>query len=167
SDKSAKLASVTASVRKVKLERTTLTLRELIEANVGAQATITEMPVVSGGTDPQPIKYAATIAEVLNQTGEELEATSPPNTGEKLPVKGTVVLLKTNTGTKAVNIDRIVDVTFAKDPATRLAQEEFRNLLTLRLDWAGKQPAKQAEVGMLYLQKGVRWIPNYKVTLDG
>src|SRR5687768_12493957 len=47
SDKAAKLASVTASVRKVKLDRTALTLRELIEANVGAQATITETPVVS------------------------------------------------------------------------------------------------------------------------
>src|SRR5687768_5972741 len=36
SDKNVKLVSVTASQRKVKLERTALTMRELIEANVGA-----------------------------------------------------------------------------------------------------------------------------------
>src|SRR6266705_1639563 len=45
-DKNAKLTAVTASVRKVKLDRTALTLRELIEANVGAAVQITEMPVM-------------------------------------------------------------------------------------------------------------------------
>ena len=45
------------------------------------------------------------------------------------------MLVKTGAGTKAVNIDRIVDVTFVKDPATKLSREEFRNLLTLKLDW--------------------------------
>src|SRR5690242_17238963 len=36
-DKNVKLVSVTASTRKVKLERTALSLREMIEANIGAQ----------------------------------------------------------------------------------------------------------------------------------
>ena len=166
-DKNAKLTAVTASVRKVKIDRTALSLRELIEANIGAAVSITELPVVTGEKDPQPIKYSATIESIPTQTGEELEATSPPNSGEKLPVKGNIVLVKTNTGIKAVSIDRIVDVTFAKQPATHLAHEEFRNLLTLKLDWGGKQPENQAEVGMLYLQKGIRWIPNYKVVIDG
>src|ERR1044072_3324009 len=35
-DKAVKLSTVTASARKVKLERTALNMRELIEANVGA-----------------------------------------------------------------------------------------------------------------------------------
>src|SRR3954464_6351802 len=48
-DKNAKLTAVTASVRKVKLERTALALRELIEANVGAQISITELPIVPTG----------------------------------------------------------------------------------------------------------------------
>jgi len=167
SDKNAKLTAVTASVRKVKLDRTALSLRELIEANIGAAVTITELPVVAGEKDPQPIKYSATIESIPTQSGEELEATSPPNSGEKLPIKGNIVLVKSNTGIKAVNIDRIVDVTFVKAPATNLAHEEFRNLLTLKLDWGGKEPEKQADVGMLYLQKGIRWIPNYKVVIDG
>jgi hypothetical protein len=167
SDKAAKLTAVTASVHKVKLDRTALSLRELIEANLGAIATITELPIVTTGNDPQPITYTATLQSIPTQSGEELEATTPPNSGEKLPIKGNVVLVKTNTGIKAVNLDRIVDVTFAKSPATKLAHEEFRNLLTLKLDWNGKPPAKEASVGMLYLQKGIRWIPNYKVTIDG
>src|ERR1019366_4009215 len=47
------------------------------------------------------------------------------------------------------------------------ANEEFRSLLTLKLDWAKAKPAKAANVGLFYLQKGVRWIPGYKVEIDG
>ncbi|MDB5319520.1 MAG: hypothetical protein JWN40_1151 [Phycisphaerales bacterium] len=165
-DKSAKLTSVTASSHKVKLDRTALSIRELIEANLGASVQITEQVAVAG-KEPQTITYAGTLESVPTQTGEELEATSVPNSGEKLPVRGEMVLIKTEAGTKAVNLNRILDVTFAQKPATRLAHEEFRNLLTLKLDWGGKPPEKQADVGMLYLQKGIRWIPNYKVAIDG
>src|SRR4051794_16303506 len=45
SSKDVKLSGVTASVRKVRLDQTALSLRELIEANVGAQVMITETPV--------------------------------------------------------------------------------------------------------------------------
>ncbi|HEY7116319.1 MAG TPA: hypothetical protein VH475_07025, partial [Tepidisphaeraceae bacterium] len=166
-DKNAKLSAVTASTRKVKLDRTALSVRELIEANVGAAVIVTELPVAAGGHEAQPITYTATIESIPTQSGEELESTSPPGSGELLPVKGNVVLLKTQAGTKVVAFDRIVDVTFAKAPATNLAREEFRNLLTLKLDWGGKPAAKQADVGLVYLQKGIRWIPNYKVSLDG
>ena len=156
--KDAKLAAVTASTRKVKFDRTALTLRELIEANVGAQVMVTES---------QTGVYPATIDSIPSQSGEELEATSPPGAGEKLGVPGGTVLLRTGSGTKVVSFDRITDVTFLKDPNKRVAREEFRNLLTLRLDWDGKPARKQADVGLMYLQKGVRWIPSYKVTVDG
>ena len=165
-DAKAKLVAVTASVRKVRLDRTALSMRELIEANVGAAVQITEMPV-AGAKEAQPVTYAGTIESIPAQSGEEQEAAGPPDSGERLPIKGQVVLVKTGAGTKAVNIDRIVDVTFVKDPATKLSREEFRNLLTLKLDWGGKPAEKQADVGMLYLQKGIRWIPNYKIAIDG
>lgn len=43
-EKGAKLGSVVASSRKIAVERTALTLRDLIEANVGAQVLVTETP---------------------------------------------------------------------------------------------------------------------------
>jgi hypothetical protein len=165
-DAKAKLVAVTASVRKVRLDRTALSLRELIEANVGAAVQITEMPV-AGAKEGQAVSYLGTIESIPAQSGEEQEAAGPPDSGERLPIKGQVVLVKTGAGTKAVNIDRIVDVTFVNNPAMKLSREEFRNLLTLKLDWGGKPAEKQADVGMLYLQKGIRWIPNYKVAIDG
>ncbi|MCC7145549.1 MAG: hypothetical protein IT443_03815 [Phycisphaeraceae bacterium] len=165
----AKLLSVTAAQRKVLVSRTALNLRELIEANVGADVWITEqVPATAPASPPPPpLTYPATILAIPTRTGEELEEISPPHSGQRLPEKGDVVLLKTETGVKALPIVRIIDLTFKDDPQAKLANEEFRNLLTLQLQWSDAKPHAQAQVGMLYLQRGIRWIPNYKVTIDG
>jgi hypothetical protein len=153
-DKSAKLVGVTAARRRVLIEQTALTLRDLLETNVGAEVLVNE------GTAP----YPATIIGFPTRTSEELAATMPPLSPEPLPQKGNLILLKTAEGTKVVNADRIQDVKFLSKYKTALANEEFRNLLTLKLDWTGGKPEKAADVGIMYLQKGVRWIPNYPVT---
>lgn len=165
-DKNVKLTGVTASQRKVLIERTAIYQRDFIEANIGAAVVITEMPA-DGARETPALTYEATIAGVPAQSGEELEATSPPNSGEKLPVKGNVVLMKTAAGTRVVNFDRILNITFKGDHKPVVSQQEFRNLLTLKLAWPDNNPAMEAEVGLIYLQKGVRWIPSYKVTLNG
>ncbi len=157
-EKNARLASVVASQRRATIERTAITLRELIEANPGAEVTITETNGAS---------YPATILGFPTRTSEELAATSPPNSPERLAEKGNLVLLKSAEGTKALPFDRIQDVTFKQSPRAKAGQEEFRNALTLRLDWSSRNPAKEANVGVVYLQKGIRWVPNYKVDLDG
>ena len=162
-EEQAKLSAVTASRKKVLVERTALTLRELIEANVGAQAIITERPIAS----ITPTSYPATILGVPTQSGEELEAVSPPHSGEYLARKGEVVLLQTDDGAKVVGFDRILDIMFPEPYQKMLAHEEFRNLLTLKLDWQDGQPQPDADVGLVYVQKGIRWIPSYKVTING
>lgn len=153
-----KLQAVVAGQRRVSLKRTALSLREMLEANVGAKVVITD---VAGP------KYTGTIVAVPTRSSEELEATSPPNTGDKLPQKGNILLLKTDEGTRAMNLDRVLDVTFLDDYITTTTDAEFRNLLTLHLNWGERQPAKSARVGMMYVQKGVRWIPQYRLVLDG
>ena len=157
-EKRAKLTSVVASRKRVLVERTALSVRELLEANIGAEAIIAE-----SGTN----RYAATILGVPSRSAEEQAARNPPNTGERLPEKGNLILLQTAEGVKAVAIDRIQDVTFKQAHKPAAANEEFRNLLTLKLDWGKAKPAKMVNVGLFYLQKGVRWIPSYKVEIDG
>lgn len=156
-ERGAKLTSVVAGQKRVLVDHTALSLPEILEANIGAEALIWE-----NGTN-----YEATILGLPARSTEELAATSPPNTPERLPEKGRLVLLKTREGTKVVALDHIQQVTFKETPRPTLASEEFRNLLTLKLDWAGARPAKSANVGLFYLQKGVRWIPSYKVEIDG
>jgi len=165
SEKGATLSAVVAGQRRVLVQRTALTIQELIEGNVGASVTVTETPA---GRETETLRYAAVILGVTTRSSEEREATSPPPASNLLPEKGSVVLLKTAEGTKAVNVARIQDITFTKEPPKPLAaSEEFRNVLTMKLDWNGGKAKKDADVGLLYVQRGIRWIPNYKVTIDG
>lgn len=166
-DKTVKLVSTVASSRKVLVERTALNVRALIEANVGAEVFITEIPFATSGSEAKPLIYEATILGVPEQSGKEQEANDPPNSGDKLPIKGNVVLLKTLAGTKVANIERIADVTFKKDHKPLLADEELRNLVTMKLAWPGDKPQPKANVGLMYVQKGLRWIPSYKIEIDG
>jgi hypothetical protein len=173
----ARLSSVVAGQRRVAVDHTALNLRELLEANIGTETIITEL-----GKDP----YHATILAVPAARSEGDSRTLPPpmtnvspgrwdggappvptSPREKIPEKGTIILLKTVEGSKALPLDRIQDVTFKRDHKAGSPHEEVRNLLTLKLDWGITKPASSARVGLFYLQKGVRWIPSYKVDLDG
>jgi hypothetical protein len=155
--KDAKLTGVVAGRRFVKTERTALAIRELLEANAGAMVEI---------TDDRTNHYAATIIGFPTRTIEEQERTNPSETGERLPIKSNVILLRGAEGVKAVPVEQIRDVTF-KEFKGMTTHEEYRSALTLRLDWNGKRAPRETEVGLMYLQKGIRWIPSYKVTLDG
>ncbi|HEY3269427.1 MAG TPA: hypothetical protein VGM37_21140 [Armatimonadota bacterium] len=154
---SAKLNSVTAGQRRVSVSSTALTVRDLIEANPGAEVTVTE----TGGA-----KYEARIVGIPFRSPEELQAADPAKPGLLLPVKAGIVLLKTESGEMAVPLDHIQAVTFKGEHKPALADDQVRNRLVLRLDWSG-QPAREANIGMMYVQKGLRWIPGYRVDVDG
>lgn len=148
--------AVTASVRRVMVERTALTLPDLLAANPGAEVTIQE----KGGKP-----YRAKIVGYLTRSSAEIEETSPPNTDPQLPERSNLLLLETGKGTLTVPVDRIESVAFLKSPRTKLAQEEFRNVLTAALPDAS--PGSQTDIGLMYVQKGLRWIPSYRVDIDG
>jgi hypothetical protein len=154
----ARLVSVTAGQHTISVERTCLTLRDLVEANPGAEVLV---------SDVHNQTYRATVVGFLQRSSAELTATSPPSSGDHLPEKSNLVQLKLIEGVKVVPFEQIRDVKFLAKYTTKLAVEERRNMLTLHLDWAGKPAEKTVKLGMFYLQKGVRWIPNYQVDLDG
>ena len=160
-DDRADLVSVVAGRHRVSVDRTAISLRELIEANVGRDVVVREV----GGEGV--LEYPATILDVPAQSGVEQEALDPQETGEKVAVKGDIVLLQTEAGVKALGIGRILDLSFPGEYRRLLPREEFRSTLTLSMDWQGGRPRQTADVGLLYLQRGIRWIPNYKVTIDG
>ncbi len=154
----AKLVSVVASRKKLSVERTALTLRELVEANEGAEAVVTET---------NNLAYPCTLLGFPTRSSKELLDTSPPGAAEQLPQQGNLVLLKTAEGIKALPFEQIREVTFKQPPRAKAAQEEFRDFLTLKFNGGGQAPGPTADLGLMYLQKGLRWIPSYKVELDG
>lgn len=153
-----RLDSVVASHRRVLVERTALSVTEMLRSNPGARVMVTER---------DGARYAATVVGAPVRTVQELQRTLPPGAVDLLPERSAVVLLKTQDGVKVVSLDQIRDVTFADSPRPSVADEEYRNMLTLKLDWNGRAPAKTANVGLLYLQEGIRWIPSYKIEIDG
>jgi hypothetical protein len=142
SDRVAKLAGVTAGRRTVRVEHTALNLIEMIDANPGAQIFI---------TDRNNHTYAATVVGIPRRERE----------------RAAVLELQTIEGFKVVPLDSIQHVTFRDRPKEKVGEDEDRHVLTMRLDWGNAERAKTAGVGMMYLQRGLRWIPSYKVELDG
>lgn len=157
-DKRVRLSGVTASMRRVLVERSSTTVRELLEGNPGASISFFDTVLMKPVT--------ASVLEVPTRSAQEQEQTGLPNSGERLPEKSNIILVKRDEGVQALGIDRIQDVTFRGPFKKTVRTEEFRNLLTLHLEWPGGKPAKTADVGMMYVQKGIRWIPSYKVNLD-
>ncbi len=162
-DANAKLVGVSTGIRKVSIERTALNIESLIAANIGAEVLITE----KGVGDKDPIQYQATILSIPTRTSEELAATSVTNSLEQLAQKSGLVLLKTTNGVKVLAISQIQDITFKNIFNSKITEEEFRAQMTLKLDWGKQKLAPSAKVGLVYVQKGVRWIPSYRINLDG
>lgn len=148
--------TVTAGIRRVVVERTALTVQDLIAANPGAQVMLRE----KGGKP-----YSARIVGFLTRSAAEQEATDPPNSDPKLPERSNVLLVQTERGVLTVPADRIDSVAFKNPPKDKLAQEEFRNVLSLAVPGVSK--GSQANVGLMYVQRGIRWIPSYQVNIDG
>jgi len=157
-DANAKLTGVVSYKRVVPVNRTALTIPELIEGNIGAKVRITEAGLAA---------YETTILGIPTRSTEELGSTDPTGSPEKLPERGSIVLLKFEGGVKAVPIGRIQEVTFLDEPRLKVAGEEFRDMMTLKLDWGRRKSERAADVGMVYVQRGVRWIPNYRIDIDG
>ena len=58
-DKDVKLTGVVAGQRKVLVERTSLSLPELLEGNIGAEVIVNETPLAGGATKPGSSRAAA------------------------------------------------------------------------------------------------------------
>jgi hypothetical protein len=157
-DANAKLTGVVSHKRVVPVKRTALTIPELIEGNIGAKVRIVEAGLAA---------YETTIAGIPTRSTEEFSSADPPGSPEKLPQRGDIVLLKFEGGIKAVPISRIQEVTFLDEPRLQVAGEQFRDMMTLKLDHGRRRPESHVEVGMVYVQRGIRWIPNYRVDIDG
>lgn len=155
-DRDVKLNAVTASRRRVSGEQTAIDLRGLLEANPGATVDL---------VDTEGKTILGRIKGLPSRPVEELLAMDTLPDRDLVPAKGGVVLLETGQGVLALPLERIRSVSFKNAPAAKYPSETFRNLLTLDFSWPEAGPRRDIDVGMAYVQKGLRWIPSYKVTI--
>ena len=128
-DDGATLNSVVAGRHKISVDRTAISLRELIEANVGREVMVRE----AGGSGV--LEYSARILAIPAQSGAEQEALDPSQSGEKTSVKGDIVLLETEAGVKVIAIDRILDISFPESYDAMLSRRSSAD--PLPCPWIG------------------------------
>ena len=112
----AKLTGVVSGKRIVSLDRTALTIPELIRANIGARVWIAEAGLAA---------YECVIFGIPIRSSQELCRTSPPSSPLELSQPGNIVLLKFEGGIKAVPIEHIREITFLEEPKPTLHGPEL------------------------------------------
>ncbi|MCB9877223.1 MAG: hypothetical protein H6835_06425 [Planctomycetes bacterium] len=92
-------------------------------------------------------------------TGERLACTLRDLLGDN----DDLLLVETAAGKRALSIGRVRELELQGDVATEIERKVARDRLSLRI--AGGGPA--AKVGVVYVQRGLRWIPSYRIELAG
>ena len=156
---SGQLRGVTATRALANEKVDALNLRDLVKANIGAAVTVID------GNDK---RFDATILSVPQAPPEDEMPTNetPQDRARRLQNQssGEVVLLQTVEGVMARSLSSISQIVFKNAPRVTMDVPQFQS--SLRLQLQGKvAPNQKVGVGMVYLQKGLRWIPNYRLSL--
>lgn len=160
------LSSVVSSREEREVEQASLSIEDLIKGNVAKSVLIKE----TGKNE----SYQATIVRILEESAQPSSPDSaairnnyPYAPTPPVQPQNRIVLLKAADGTRALPVSQIQSVTFLDDVNDTVRRKQQKDTMTLHLDWKGKPPAQKAEVGMAYVQRGIRWIPAYRVEIDG
>jgi hypothetical protein len=144
------LKSATSARQLASVPRSAVTLIDLIRANIGAEVTLIEY---------NDKRSEGKILDVLQQS--PLVAPAQPNQSQA----DQTILLQTKDGVRAVPYGASLtsggSLIFKNSPGLNLATDEWRSSLRLQLNGA----RREARVGVAYLQKGIRWIPSYRLAL--
>ena len=141
-----KLRGVVAGQDAVEVSRSALSIYELMKNNLGADVTVLE----SGDR-----RFDAKILDVPQP---------PAPTDDK---SGTIVLLGTKDGVRVRSVNSIGEIIFKNPPKQVTTEQQWSDRLRLQLEGKKRPLGQSAGVGMVYLQKGIRWIPGYRLSLDG
>ena len=173
--KDVEIESVRAGLVETEEARPCMTIEEMIEANVGREAVIYEASVAHQGTLLGILKRE-TVRDV--ETSRTSPATYDPwgryiqpqpvreTTAQEVTNLASFVMVKTGEGVvliKRANIRNVV----VKDenPATRVSRRKKEREISVRAVRRDRPFSGRAEVGMVYLQRGIRWIPTYSIDL--
>jgi len=161
--------------------RPCLTFEEILKANVGKQVTITEQtkegpPVVHSGklrgilehkADRESAVAHTTPVRYDRYTGRRTGgATVNESRTDNVTAMASFVMVETDTGVELIQRANIRGIALAdKNPVTTHTETKLVREIALRVSAKGKPLNGKATVGMVYVQKGVRWIPSYRVEL--
>jgi len=103
---------------------------------------------------------------VVTHAGERVEGKLlgvPSRQPQPAATDGELLLLETQHGTRVLPLNQLRDLEVRGEFTGSIRSEQSRERLTLTV--AGGGPA--AKVGVMYVQRGLRWIPAYRLDLVG
>ncbi|MBN1916804.1 MAG: hypothetical protein JW889_02755 [Verrucomicrobia bacterium] len=167
------LESVVAARQQVEESRTAISLADLLRANAGKPVTLSvkrgdEIQDLMGTLAGIPVREAERAITIPARReydysrGGYIESPAMTRT-ETVTERGDVVLVDTEDGLRALPLEAVVSASFPKDAAREYTEPIEKS--RLRLNIAGGRGG--TTVGITYLQRGLRWIPEYKMTIDG
>ncbi|MCG3131059.1 MAG: hypothetical protein FLDDKLPJ_01834 [Phycisphaerae bacterium] len=162
-DDRVRLKGVVAGKQRVPVRRPALELKDLIEGNIGRAVVVTDVDGVGFPATIEDASYAHPAADA--------PGTAPPSPSS---VKGNeLVAFRLADGVRVMPLNRVRELTFPEGHSPALTREEERNVLTLSFApvdqgqrYAPRLP-ETAAVGMGYVQRGLRWIPSYRLEVTG
>lgn len=153
------LAGVVAGEKMVTEEVEADRLEHLLQSNIGAECLIKE----NGGE-----RYWAKLIHIQEDKIKDVGQNSLDASATIRPASGRLVYLQTVEGVRVVPHNQIHEVIFKNDPVKTHPREYMHKMLTLRVRGADGKTAeagRKVTTGLMYLQKGFRWIPHYRVDL--
>ncbi len=160
--------------------RPCLTFDEIIQANTGKRAIIEEQP-----KDADRVSHEGVLLGILQHKAEkedEVKKQLPSgydrwgryNSGSevretelrKTEDMASFVMLRKDSGVQLIKRENIRGISLAeKDPVTAHAETREVREITMHVTGEKESLNKKTELGIVYLQKGIRWIPNYRIEL--
>lgn len=179
-DDKAKVDLINSAMVDSEEKRPVLTFDEIIQANIG-----TNVEIVEQQADAEPVGHQGKLLGILQHEADEEteterripagydrwgnytpERTVRGTTAETASNMASFVMLQNDEGVVLVKRDRIQGITFAtKEPKTTHTNTKKVRELSLHLSEDGKAAAGEREIGFVYVQKGIRWIPDYRIEL--
>ena len=138
----ARLVSAKAGRERVASDVVAMDFRQIARANAGKDATIL-------------------TADKERLDGKLLGV--PSRQEGPSPADGDLLLLRTANGTRALPLAHIRELEVRGEFTGTVRHEEQKERLTLQIAGGGAG----SKVGVMYVQRGLRWIPAYKLELDG
>ena len=183
-DEKLRVDRITAELVDSQETRPCLSLDEMIEANAGKEVILTEK---LGGDPPATAQHAGILLGILKHEQKRTEVGVAPGAeqydrygnyrgGSSVSVtrevpaelEASFVMIQTPVGVHLVQRGNIQSLVIGdKAPATTKVKKEKRRTVSMRVAAEkGPVPAEaEVEMGLVYVQRGVRWIPDYRVEL--
>lgn len=164
-----RIAEVRAGRKKFATPKTSLTIPEMLAANIGKSAQI-ELQYGEGQGMRMSV-ISGRLARIPERSGREVDPLADDSDADLMPgVKSDLIEIETDHGMALVPMHKIVSVIFKDSPADRFTEETVKDYLQMHLagmtGGAGASD-RQARVGIMYVERGLRWLPSYRLSIDG